>query len=151
MSEKKVTVFGVYSDQMHADKAVDGLRWAGFRNSVVSALIPDNGVAATGDISSGAMGGALGWLAGIGALAIPGFGSFIAAGPILSALAGAGALLGALMGMGIPEPEARRYEGRVREGGILLSVDCDNSDWVTRAKDILRNSGGEDISSSAES
>ena len=102
------------------------------------------------------LGGALGWLAGIGALAIPGVGPFIAAGPIMGALAGAGVggavggLVGALVGMGIPEYEAKRYEGRVREGGVLLSVHCDNSDWVKRAKDLLKQTGADDVSSTGE-
>jgi hypothetical protein len=103
-----------------------------------------------------AIGGALGWLAGIGALAIPGVGPFIAAGPIVAALAGAGAggavggLVGALVGMGIPEYEAKRYEGRIRSGGILMSVHCDNSEWIGRAKQILRETGAEDIGSAGE-
>ena len=101
--------------------------------------------------AGGVLGGALGWLAGIGALAIPGVGPFIAAGPIMAALAGVGVggavggLIGALVGMGIPEYEAKRYEGRVRQGGVLLSVHADNSDWVKRAKDLLRDTGAEDI------
>src|SRR3979411_2756473 len=127
MSGKNTAVFGIYSDRTHAEEAVDALRLAGFRNSDVSALLPDNvgskdlahekntkapEGAATGSISGGVLGGALGWLAGIGVLAIPGLGPFIAAGPIMSALAGAGAggtiggLVGALVGMGIPEYEA---------------------------------------------
>ena len=94
----------------------------------------------TGVAAGGAIGGTLGLLAGIGALAIPGLGPFIAAGPIMGALAGAGAggavggLVGALVGMGIPEYEAKRYEGQVKDGGILLSVHCDDSEWVGRAK-----------------
>src|SRR5206468_10726449 len=107
--------------------------------------------------ASGAMvGGALGWLAGIGALAIPGVGPFIAAGPIMGALAGVGVggavggLIGALTGMGIPEYEAKRYEGRVREGGILISVHCDSSDWVKRAKGIMKETGAQDVSSTGE-
>lgn len=110
----------------------------------------------TGASSGAVLGGALGWLAGIGALAIPGLGPFIAAGPIMGTLAGAGAggavggLIGALVGMGIPEYEAKRYEGRVREGGILLSVHCDSSDWVDRGKDILKRTGAQDVSSSGE-
>jgi hypothetical protein len=102
------------------------------------------------------VGGTLGVLAGIGALAIPGFGPFIAAGPIMGALAGVGAggvvggLIGALIGMGIPEYEAKRYEGMVKEGRALLSVHCDNSDWVKRAKKLLESTGGEHISSAAE-
>jgi len=98
----------------------------------------------------------LGLLAGIGALAIPGLGPFIAAGPIMGALAGLGAgaatggFIGALVGMGMPEYEAKRYEGRVKDGGILVSVHCDNSEWVSRAKDVLKGSGAEDISSAGE-
>jgi len=168
---KNMAVFGIYRDRQHAEQAVDALRAAGFRNSDVSVLLPDNvGTkdfahekstklpegAATGGASGAALGGALGWLAGIGALAIPGVGPFIAAGPIMGALAGAGVggavggLVGALVGMGIPEYEAKRYEGRVREGGILLSVHADNSDWVKRAKEILKQTGAEDISSTGE-
>src|SRR5581483_5633603 len=111
---------------------------------------------ATGAIAGGIAGGVLGWLTGIGALAIPGLGPLIAAGPIVAALAGAGAvgtlggIVGALVGMGIPEYEAKRYEGRIREGGILLSVHCDNSDWVKRAKDILVQTGAQDIASAGE-
>jgi hypothetical protein len=102
------------------------------------------------------LGGGLGWLAGIGALAIPGLGPFIAAGPIMAALAGTGVggaiggLTGALVGMGIPEYEAKRYEGRVKDGGILLSVHSDNSDETKKAKDILESTGAQDISSTGE-
>ena len=109
-----------------------------------------------GVVSGGIAGGVLGWLTGIGALAIPGLGPLIAAGPIVAALAGAGALervggiIGALAGMGIPEYEAKRYEGRIREGGILLSVHCDSSDWVSRAKDVLESTGAQDIASAGE-
>ena len=103
------------------------------------------------------LGGALGWLVGIGALAIPGLGPFIAAGPIMAALAGAGigsavgGLTGALIGMGIPEYEAKRYEGRVKDGGILISVHSDGSEWTKRAKEILERTGAQDISSAGES
>src|SRR5207249_1755127 len=102
------------------------------------------------------VGGALGWLTGIGALAIPGLGPFIAAGPIMTALAGAGVggtiggVAGALVGLGIPEYEAKRYEGRITKGGILLSVHSDNSKWTTRAKGVLETTGAEDISSTGE-
>jgi hypothetical protein len=112
--------------------------------------------ATTGGVTGGVIGGALGWLAGIGALAIPGLGPFIAAGPIMGLLAGAGAggaiggVVGSLVGMGIPEYEAKRYEGRIKNGGILLSVHCDESDWVKRAKQILEETGAEDISSTGE-
>src|SRR6185436_6597798 len=110
----------------------------------------------TGVAAGGAVGGTLGLLAGIGALAIPGVGPLIAAGPIMGALAGLGAggalggVLGALAGMGIPEYEAKRYEGRIREGGILLSVHCDNSEWTSKAKDILNHTGAEDVASAGE-
>jgi len=171
MSGKNTAVFGIYRDRRRAEEAVDALRSAGFRNSDVSALLPDNvGTkdfahekktkapegATTGATSGAVLGGALGWLAGVGTLAIPGLGPFIAAGPILGTLAGAGAggavggLIGALVGMGIPEYEAKRYEGRVREGGILLSVHCDNSDWVSRAKEILKKTGAQDVASTGE-
>jgi hypothetical protein len=112
--------------------------------------------ATTGAASGAVIGGVLGWLVGMGALAIPGLGPFIAAGPIMAMLAGAGAvgtvggLVGALIGLGIPEYEAKRYEGRIKTGGILLSVHCDNSNWVKRAKTILEETGAEDISSSGE-
>jgi hypothetical protein len=102
------------------------------------------------------LGGALGWLIGIGALTIPGFGPFLAAGPVVAALAGAGAagtaggLLGGLIGIGIPEYEAKRYQGRVRNGGNLLSVHCDDSEWTKRAKEILGRTGAQDISSTEE-
>jgi hypothetical protein len=111
---------------------------------------------ATGAAAGGALGGTLGLLAGIGALAIPGLGPFIAAGPIVGALAGLGAggalggFVGALVGMGIPEYEAKRYEGRVKEGGVLLSVHAGTSDRVRIAKDILERTGAEDITSSWE-
>jgi hypothetical protein len=171
MAGKNTSVFGIYRERSGAEEAVDALRGAGFRNSDVSALLPDNvGTkdfahekntkapegTASGAASGGLLGGALGWLAGIGALAIPGVGPLIAAGPIVGALAGVGVggavggLIGALVGMGIPEYEAKRYEGRVREGGILLSVHCDDSEWVKRAKNVLKNTGADDIASSAE-
>src|SRR5205085_12075013 len=102
------------------------------------------------------IGGTLGLLAGIGALAIPGLGPFIAAGPIMATLAGAGVggavggLVGALVGMGIPEYEAKRYEGRVRNGGVLLSVHCDTSAQINRAKDVLKRTGADDIAAAGE-
>ena len=165
------SVFGIYRTREDASNGVDALRTAGYRNTDISALLPENeGTkdfahekntkapegAATGAASGVVLGGTLGWLVGIGALAIPGMGPFIAAGPIMAALAGAGAgavtggLLGALTGLGIPEYEAKRYEGRIKEGGILLSVHCDNSEWVGRAKHILESTGAHDIASSGE-
>jgi hypothetical protein len=171
MFGKNTAVFGIYRDRTQAEEAADALRWAGFRSSDISALLPDNAGtkdlahrkntkapegAAAGGASGGVVGGALGWLAGIGLLSIPGLGSFIAAGPIMGVLAGAGVggtiggLVGALVGMGIPEYEAKRFDGRVREGGILLSVHCDDTDWVKRATEILQDSGAEDVASTGE-
>jgi len=171
MAGKNTAVFGIYSSRADVEGAVDALKADGFRNTDISVLFPDNvgtkdfahkkGTkapegAATGGAAGIVVGGTLGWLAGIGSLAIPGLGPFIAAGPIVAALAGAGAggavggLAGALVGMGIPEYEAKRYEGRVKEGGILLSVHSDNSDWTRRAKDVLERTGAKDISSTGE-
>lgn len=172
MAAKNIAVFGIYANQASAEAAVGNLRNAGFRNTDISVLFPDNeGTkdlaiskatkapegATTGGISGGIIGGALGWLAGIGALAIPGIGPFIAAGPIVATLTGLGVggalggIIGALTGLGVPEYEAKRYEGRIRKGGILLSVHCDNSDWVKRAKSLLEQTGAEDISAAGES
>ena len=149
MAGKNTAVFGIYTDRSRVDRAVEAFKAAGFSNNDVSALFPENkGTkdfahekstkapegATTGAGTGALLGGGLGWLAGIGALAIPGLGPFIAAGPITAALAGAGVggavggLTGALVGMGIPEYEAKRYEGRVKDGGILLSVHSDSSD-----------------------
>ena len=171
MAGKNTAVFGIFDSRAQAEQAVDGLISAGFRSDEISALAPDQRGArelatekntkapegvTTGATAGGAIGGTLGLLAGIGALAIPGLGPFIAAGPIMGALAGVGAgaatggLIGALVGMGIPEYEAKRYEGRVMNGGLLLSVHCDTSDEIDRAKDILRANGADDISSAGE-
>jgi len=168
---KNTAVFGVYASREMAANAVDYLRAAGFRNTDISALLPENqGTkdfvhekntkapegAMAGAASGAIVAGALGWLAGIGLLAIPGLGPFIAAGPIMGALAGAGTgaiaggLVGVLIGLGLPEYEAVRYAGRVRNGGILLSIHCDDSAWVKRAKEILKSTGAEDVSSSSE-
>jgi hypothetical protein len=171
MAGKNTAVFGIYSDRSSVGEAVEALKAAGFSNSDVSALFPENKgtkdfatekntkapEGATTGVGTGALlGGGLGWLAGIGALAIPGIGPFIAAGPIMAALAGAGVggavggLTGALIGMGIPEYEAKRYEGRVKDGGILLSVHSDNSGESKKAKEILERTGAKDISSTGE-
>lgn len=171
MSGKNIAVFGLYPNHSSAEDGVESLKEAGFRNTDISVLFPDNvgskdlghekGTkapegAVTGAGTGAVVGGALGWLVGIGALAIPGLGPFIAAGPIMGALAGlgvggaVGGVTGALIGMGIPEYVAKRYEGRVREGGILLSVHSDNSDWTKHAKEILERTGAQDIASSAE-
>ena len=112
--------------------------------------------AATGAGTGLVLGGALGWIVGIGALAIPGAGPFIAAGPIMAALSGAGVgaavggIAGALVGMGIPEYEAKRYEGKINEGNILISVHTEDSDQADHARDILEHGGAEDISPATE-
>lgn len=171
MAGKKTAVYGIYQTRNQAERTVDDLLVAGFTNDDISVLLPDNqgtkdfahekntkapeGTTA-GVTAGGAIGGTLGLLAGIGALAIPGVGPFIAAGPIMGALAGlgvggaVGGLIGALIGIGIPEYEAQRYEGRIKAGGVLLSVHCDTSDQISRAKDLLKHTGAQDISSSGE-
>jgi hypothetical protein len=171
MAGKNTAAFGIYTNRTAVEHAVDTLKAAGYRNTDISVLFPETtGTkdfahekhtkapegAATGAGSGVVVGGTLGWLAGIGALAIPGLGPFIAAGPIMAALAGAGiggtvgGIVGALVGLGIPEYEAKRYEGRIKNGGILLSVHCDNSDWTKKAKQILEDTGAEDVSSTGE-
>lgn len=168
---KNTAVFGIYPTREMVSHAVDSLQAAGFRNTDISALFPENQGnkdfavekntkapegATTGVASGVVLGGALGWLAGMGALAIPGIGPLIAAGPILAALAGvgtgaiAGGVVGALVGLGMPEYEAKRYEGRIKHGGILLSVHCDDAAWTNLARHILESTGGEDIASSTE-
>src|SRR6202045_512156 len=172
MAGKNTAVFGIYPSAEHAERVVDRLIAAGYPSSDISVLLPDTrstkefahvketkapeGTAA-GVTTGGLIGGTLGVLAGVGALAIPGVGPFIAAGPIMAGLAGlgvggaVGGLVGALVGMGIPEYEAKRYEGRVKSGGVLLSVHCDTSEEITRAKEVLKRTGAEDIASSKES
>jgi len=171
MAGKNKAAFGIYSNRSQVEQGINSLLSAGFRVEDISVLFPENlGTkdlaetkstkapegATTGAGTGGVIGGTLGLLAGIGTLAIPGLGPFIAAGPIMAALAGAGVggavggLIGALVGMGIPEYEAKRYEGRVRKGGILVSVHCDNSEWVGHAKDILKQTGAEDVASAGE-
>lgn len=171
MAGKNTAVFGIYKSTSQAEYAVDQLTAAGFSNNDISVLLSDNRSTkefahekntkapegtATGATTGGVIGGTLGVLAGIGAIAIPGLGPFIAAGPIMAALAGVGAggvvggIVGALVGMGMPEYEAKRYEGRVKDGGLLLSVHCNTSDEIDRAKDILKRTGAEDISSAGE-
>jgi len=171
MAAKNTAVFGVFANRLETEEGVEHLRRVGFRSTDVSVLFPDNQGTkdfahekntkapegtATGAVAGGITGGVLGWLTGIGALAIPGLGPFVAAGPIVAALAGVGAIgtlggiIGALVGMGIPEYEARRYEGRVRAGGILLSVHCDSADWVRRAKEALEHTGAQDIAAAGE-
>src|SRR6202789_2314415 len=164
-------VFGAYRDTASLSGGLEALRAAGFRNTDISVLLPENAGtkdfvhqkdskapegAAAGVTTGAVVGGIVGWLAGIGALAIPGIGPLIAAGPIVAMLAGAGAVGaaggvgGTLVGLGMPEYEAKRFEGRVKSGGTLLSVHCDNSDWVKRAKRLLEETGAEDVASSGE-
>src|SRR6202051_3805530 len=171
MAGKNTAVFGIYRGQTGVENAVDALKAAGFRNTDISVLFPENvgtkdfavqkGTkapegAATGAGTGAVIGGGLGWLAGIGALGTPGIGPFIAAGPIVAALAGVGVggavggITGALVGMGIPEYEAKRYEGRMKDGGILLSVHSDTSDEIKRAKQVLEATAAQDIASSGE-
>jgi len=168
---KNTAVYGIFRNRAQAENTVDQLVANGFRTEDISVLLAENvGTkdfahekhtkapegTATGAAAGGVVGGTLGLLAGIGALAIPGLGPFIAAGPIMAPLAGAGAggvvggIVGALVGMGIPEYEAKRYEGRIKEGGILMSVHCDNSDWTKKAKNLLEQMGAEDVSSTGE-
>jgi hypothetical protein len=172
MSDSKNTaVFGIYQTRTYAENAVDALMDAGFTASDISVLLQEGmstrdfahekhtkapeGTAA-GVVAGGAVGGTLGLLTGIGALAIPGLGPFIAAGPIMATLAGLGAggavggLIGALSGMGVPEFEAKRFEGRVKNGGVLLSVHCDTSEEISSAKDVLKHTGAEDIAAASE-
>jgi len=170
-SSKNKSVFGIYPSATHAERAVDTLLRAGFSNEDISVLMPDDESTrefahkkdtkapegtTTGVTTGGVIGGTLGVLAGIGAIAIPGVGPFIAAGPIMGGLAGlgvggaVGGLIGALVGMGIPEYEAKRYEGRVKNGGVLLSVHCDTSEEIDRAKEMLKSTGADDISSASE-
>lgn len=112
--------------------------------------------ATAGATTGGIIGGTLGLLAGIGALAIPGMGPFIAAGPLMAVLSGIGAggtlggIIGALVGSGIPEYEAKRYENHLKEGGILLSVRALSDDWADRIKDLMQKNGAKDVTVSSE-
>jgi hypothetical protein len=171
MTGKHTSVFGIYGSRLSAESGVDALMAAGFSANDISVLLSDEVStkdfahekhtkapegATTGATAGGVLGGTLGLLAGIGALAIPGLGPFIAAGPIMATLAGVGAggavggVVGALVGMGLPEYEAKRYEGRVKDGGVLLSVHCATSAEITRATEILEQTGAQDVSSSGE-
>lgn len=168
---KNIAVFGIYPSETDLSEGLNQLRAGGFANEDISVLLPENAgnkdlaceknskapEGATAGAGTGAViGGALGWLAGIGALAIPGLGAFIAAGPIMAVLSGigvggaVGGFAGALIGAGIPEYEAKRFEGRIRNGGALLSVHCDNSDLAKQAKKILGNTGAQEVSSAGE-
>jgi len=165
------SVYGLVSSDEQASTLAQSLKNSGFRVDDISVLFPDKSStrdfayekntkapegAAAGGATGGVVGGTLGWLAGIGMLAIPGVGPFIAAGPIMAALSGAaigaavGGLTGVLIGLGLTEYEAKRYEGKIREGRILVSVHADNSEWATKAKDLFKAAGADDISSSGE-
>ncbi len=169
MSDK--AVFGIARSREQAANIVDDLKASGFSNNDISALFPDTAGsrdfaheqatkapegAAVGASTGTLLGGALGWLVGIGSLAIPGVGPFIAAGPIMAALGGAaiggaaGGLTGALVGYGIPEYEAKQYEGKIRDGNILMSVHTSDGEQVKKAKEIFTRRGAEDISYSGE-
>jgi hypothetical protein len=171
MAGKNTAAFGIYHDEASLRNGIQELQRNGYRIEDLSVLYPENlgnkdfaheksskapEGAAAGAGTGAVVGGVLGWLAGVGALAIPGVGPFLAAGPIMGALAGAGAagatggLIGALAGAGIPEYEAKRYEGLVKKGGILISVHCDNSEWTSKAKTILERTGADDVSSTGE-
>jgi hypothetical protein len=164
-------VFCIAQSETQAEAIVNQLKNAGFSNNDISVLFPDKrGTkdfaheyhtkapegATAGAGAGGVVGGALGWLAGIGALAIPGLGPFIAAGPIMAALSGVavgaavGGLTGALIGMGIPEFEAKRYEGKLRSGNILISVHSEDSKQTRRAKEIFEEFKAEDIATAGE-
>jgi hypothetical protein len=168
----KSSVICIAKTEAQAITIVDQLKTANFSNNDISVLFPDKSGtkdfaheqhtkapegATTGGVTGGVLGGALGWLVGIGALAIPGVGPFIAAGPIMAALGGAaiggavGGIAGALIGLGIPEYEAKRYEGKIKNGNVLISVHTENRDEINRAKDIFKNAGAEDISTTGES
>jgi hypothetical protein len=170
MSNK--SVFCIATSRVQAEQIVEQLKNANFSNNDISALFADKGTThefahekhtkapegvATGAGTGGVIGGALGWIAGIGALAIPGVGPFVAAGPIMAALSGAaigaavGGVAGGLIGLGIPELEAKRYEGQIKKGNILISVHTDNSGEISRAKDIFKNAGAQDICVTGES
>jgi len=172
MPGKNIAVFGIYPHRASFEYAFGVLKHEGFRDTDVSVLLQENpGTkdlatekatkapegAVTGAGSGAIIGGVLGWLAGAGALSIPGLGPFLVAGPFLTTLAGIGVggalggLSGALLGLGIPEYEAKRYQGRIEKGGILVSVHCDSSNWVNKAKNLLNSTGAEDISSTTES
>jgi hypothetical protein len=169
---KNKTVLGLVETQMQAESIVNALQTAGFRLNDVSALFPDKQGskdfahekntkapegAVTGAAGGGLLGGTIGLLAGIGALAIPGLGPFIAAGPLMAALSGAaagaavGGVTGALIGLGIPEIEAKKYEGKVKGGNILMAIHVDDNEWQKKAEEILKRNGAHDISATSES
>lgn len=168
---KNISAFGIYPDQATVTDAIDALKAAGFRSTDISVLYPENlgskdfgherhskapeGAVAGGG-SGAVIGAAIGWLAGAGSFMVPGLEPLAAAGPVMGMMAGMGAgvtlggLTGALVGSGMPEYEAKRYEGRVRKGGILLSVHCDNDEWSRNARRVLKQTGARDVSTAGE-
>lgn len=171
MAVKNIAAFGIYPDQATVNDAVETLKSAGFRQTDISVLFPENlgskdfahekhtkapeGAVAGGG-SGAVLGAALGWLIGAGSMMIPGLEAMQAAGPVVGMMGGMGAgvtvggLIGAVVGAGVPEYEAKRYEGRVRKGGILVSVHCDNAEWAKTARSILKRTGAKDISTTGE-
>lgn len=156
VGSRNIAVVGVYPDQLTAEDGVDTLRQSGFRSTDISVLFADcheaRSFAAPPAAGEPVIGGALGSLSGIGSLAVPGAGPYVAAGPLMGMLGGIGVaaapsgVSGALLGLGLPEPEAARTESSLRHGCILLSVHCDSSEQARRAKSILQETGAEDVS-----
>jgi hypothetical protein len=167
----KKAVFCIARTRDQAESIIDRLKASGFSNNNISVLFPDKSTtkdfaheqhtkapegATAGGVAGMGVGAVLGWLAGLGTLAIPGVGPFIAAGPIMAALSGAaiggatGGLVGALVGMGIPEYEAKRYEGKIKDGNILISVHTDDSQERSKVKDIFEQASAEDIAVTGE-
>jgi hypothetical protein len=165
------SVMGIVDSQRQAESIVLELQRVGFLQSALSVLFPDQDgtrdfahehhtkapeAALAGVGAGGALGGALGVLAGIGALAVPGVGPFVAAGPIIAALSGAaagaavGGIAGALVGLGIPEIEAKLYEGKIRGGNILIAVHVESDNAQRSAMAVLREGGAADVVSTAE-
>jgi hypothetical protein len=171
MATKNISTFGIFPDAQTVSEAVAAFTEAGFRNTDISVLYPDNlgskdfahekhSKAPEGAVAGGGtgavVGAALGWLVGAGSLLVPGLEPFVTAGPVMGMLGGMGVgvtlggLTGALVGSGVPEYEAKRYVGRIRKGGILVSVHCDNAEWARTAKKILKRTGATDISTAGE-
>lgn len=172
MTTNKTAVFGIFGTREQAERCLEDLHSSGFSYDDVSVLAPDHARgtkdfahekntkgpegATAGGATGGVVGGALGLMAALGTLAIPGVGPLLAAGPIVAALAGFGAggavggLIGGLVGLGMPEYEARRFEGRIQKGGVLLSVHCDTTERVDRAKHLLKQTGAQDIATEGE-
>lgn len=171
MAVKNISAMGIYPDSQSVSAAVAALKASGFRATDISVLYPDNlgsndfahekhTKAPEGAVAGGGtgavVGAAVGWMLGAGSLMVPGLEPFITAGPVMGMLGGMGVgvtlggLTGAVAGAGIPEYEAKRYAGRLRKGGILLSVHCDNAKWASTAKSLLKSTGAKDISTTGE-